>query len=507
MADQELIAKLREGVSIWNRWADMRDVVFDLSDADLRGMNLGEVDLNRAILVRADLSEANLEMADLSGANLRGAKLSKAYLSRLNLSEANLREADLSGSNLNWADLREADLRKADLSHADLRQADVRGANLSDAVLVGANLSEMDLSDLNLSGADLRDARLYDADLSGTNLRQANLRGARLKRANLRGAEMNDVLCAEADLNEADLSAADLSGANLTGADLRSARLQMATLNNVTLSAARLWETQRSGWSIHDVACAWAFWDEAGKEIMRYEAGEFERLYSSRARIELIYQGGITAFEVNTLPALLHHLAVKYPDCGVRLKSIEETGGGVKVSLHVEESSAVAVDAIREEAQRAQSAQIALRDDQIARLQIEKQLLLGDVLPRMLAAAGQHVEISGTATNLVIASGQASVRAKQVTGESEAILGLLQTMMGRIGEVAPVDRPKLEDAVSSVEQELGENKPKSSVLAAGLGVVKEIAVKVVESASEKALLEHWQPIVHQLGLYLSQVVH
>src|SRR6266851_5439408 len=99
----------------------------DVSNHDLRGINL----------MNGDLRGANLSLASVCEANLCGA----------NLSKADLHGADLSGTYLCWADLhganlREADLREADLSWADLRETDVRGANLSWACFGEASDSE-----------------------------------------------------------------------------------------------------------------------------------------------------------------------------------------------------------------------------------------------------------------------------------------------------------------------------------------------------------------------------
>ena len=69
-----------------------------LSEAVLRGANLGIADLRGA-----NLSEAVLSGADLSGADLGRADLSEANLSGANLSGANLDRADLRGANLDFS--------------------------------------------------------------------------------------------------------------------------------------------------------------------------------------------------------------------------------------------------------------------------------------------------------------------------------------------------------------------------------------------------------------------
>jgi hypothetical protein len=133
---------------------------------------------------------------------------------------------------------------------------------------------------------------------------------------------------------------------------------------------------------------------------------------------------------LNTLPALLDHLATLHPDCNIRLKSLEEAGGA-KVSIGVEEADARTVEEIKAEAERSQAVQIALRDEskRAERLEIEKRFMLEEVFPRMLAAAGPQVQIAGAATGLVIANGNASVYAPQTINDPSAIRNVQEEML------------------------------------------------------------------------------
>jgi hypothetical protein len=91
MANDDHIAKLKEGVADWNAWREKNpNVRPDLSGADLRGLNLMR--------------------ANLMGANLQGAELITAILCWAKLCAANLRTANLSGAVLTGADLADADL-------------------------------------------------------------------------------------------------------------------------------------------------------------------------------------------------------------------------------------------------------------------------------------------------------------------------------------------------------------------------------------------------------------
>ena len=99
MANPEHLAKLKQGVEVWNKWRDKNPgsitITPNLSYADLRGDDLGG----------ANLSEADLSGANLSGANLSGANLNWADLSEANLSEANLAISQVIGTNFHNATL------------------------------------------------------------------------------------------------------------------------------------------------------------------------------------------------------------------------------------------------------------------------------------------------------------------------------------------------------------------------------------------------------------------
>jgi uncharacterized protein YjbI with pentapeptide repeats len=121
MANPEHVARLREGVNVWNRWRKENALVRpdlsgeDLHDTNLRGMDLSAVDLS---------SRANLRHTDLSWANLHS---------------ANLRQADLSWANLHFAKLCHADLRQANFGSAILWEVDFSGSDLTN-VIVGSTI-------------------------------------------------------------------------------------------------------------------------------------------------------------------------------------------------------------------------------------------------------------------------------------------------------------------------------------------------------------------------------
>lgn len=74
MANEDQLTLLkRDGIAAWNRWRQHHpEVEIDLSEADLRHLNLSGVNFREANLSQADLSGAILDDADFTGANAAG---------------------------------------------------------------------------------------------------------------------------------------------------------------------------------------------------------------------------------------------------------------------------------------------------------------------------------------------------------------------------------------------------------------------------------------------------
>jgi hypothetical protein len=101
MANKEHLARLQQGVEVWNQWrAANREIRPDLSGADLHAANLSRADLFRADFFRADLCGADLHEANLHEANLHAADLAGACLERANLRTSVLVDTNFEGANL-----------------------------------------------------------------------------------------------------------------------------------------------------------------------------------------------------------------------------------------------------------------------------------------------------------------------------------------------------------------------------------------------------------------------
>lgn len=96
-----------------------------------------------------------LVKADLSNADLRGLDLSD-----LTFVEANFENSDLSMANLSSADFSSTNLRRASLVQANLSGAVFQSCDFTRANLRGANLGNATFDGVNFCGADLQRVKL-----------------------------------------------------------------------------------------------------------------------------------------------------------------------------------------------------------------------------------------------------------------------------------------------------------------------------------------------------------
>jgi len=422
----ENLAKLKEGVTVWNSWLEQNpDLQPDLSDADLSEANLFSVNLSGARLIRANLSQANVVGANLSRSNLSGAILTGA---------------DFFKSNLRSAELFEANLTRAKLFHVDLFRADLRGANLL-----------------------------------GANLRHAKLNTARL------------------------------NNAILIDTDLRSANLQATKLDGASLNGAKLWETQRAGWSIKDVICERVYWDKEAENPTEYEPGEFERLHSEQTTIELRYPGGLSTFELSTLPALLHHLSQKHDGVTIRLRNVEQSGGGVKVTLTLGDADGVVKAQVESEAAQLVQMQLKFREDEALRLQIENTTLkqLHETTIRMmLTASAPQAHFYGPVGIAALPSGSATVQVNQSADGNAELIQFLEKLLTYKADLSAAQATEIEAA----KVELQKSSPDKSVLSRSLDFIKtlpkEVLLKGAGKVGERLAEADYSNLLDQLGEFI-----
>ena len=151
MANEEHVAKLREGVDAWNVWRKQNPGI----QPDLQGVDLGEVDLGGVHLGMANLGGANLSKTNLSGANLR----------RTDLRRANFREANLSSVTFIVANLDETTRGGPIMATSELLWIAREG--FSDVIFSGADLSGADLDGADFTSALLGETIFANVDLTG----------------------------------------------------------------------------------------------------------------------------------------------------------------------------------------------------------------------------------------------------------------------------------------------------------------------------------------------------
>jgi uncharacterized protein YjbI with pentapeptide repeats len=185
MANEEHLARLKQGVAAWNAWRRENPTI----QPDLQQANL-----IRTKLLGADLRQTNLFRADLTRAHLAGADLTGAYLFMANLFMVDLTAAALAG-----ADLTRAHLFMANLSGANLTRAKLTRAKLFGAHLTGAHLLEADLTRADLERADLEATTLVGTNLEGANLTGCKVYGISAWNVNLTGTQQSDLVITPAD--------------------------------------------------------------------------------------------------------------------------------------------------------------------------------------------------------------------------------------------------------------------------------------------------------------------
>lgn len=144
MANREHIKILKQGVESWNQWRkDRPGIMPDLSKVDFNGPRF----LMTKISVLKRINGVAIHRVVLGGINFDSVDLSDTDLRRIDLSYANLTDALLSGASLSFANLSNANLNRAYLMFANLNNAKLEGANFSKASMAITNLDSVDLSE------------------------------------------------------------------------------------------------------------------------------------------------------------------------------------------------------------------------------------------------------------------------------------------------------------------------------------------------------------------------
>ena len=158
------------------------------SEVIINGKALDEILENHLHWLKQDVDgwkemRANLDGADISNTDLRYVNLKYASLNDVNFYKSDLRwanfcKASLQHTNLSYADFREATLNDANIFNSNLSHADFGEASLVGTYLINSNLTRADLRGANLCWADLRSCVFYHTDLRFCNFIHASFVGS-----------------------------------------------------------------------------------------------------------------------------------------------------------------------------------------------------------------------------------------------------------------------------------------------------------------------------------------
>ena len=146
------------------RTKDFGDV--RLVDAYMAGCILDFVDLTDRDMRGINLADASIVDGDLSGSDLTAAKLSGVKAARVRLVESTLTRATSTGGTFNEANFGRADLTDAYFERCSLVRADLDRADLDNARFVNCDLTGASMDDC----AMLRTPSFRGSDLTGVKL-------------------------------------------------------------------------------------------------------------------------------------------------------------------------------------------------------------------------------------------------------------------------------------------------------------------------------------------------
>ncbi|MCB9078481.1 MAG: pentapeptide repeat-containing protein [Anaerolineaceae bacterium] len=152
-----------------------------LEQAKMRQTNFENAKMRGAKLCKAHLYRAHLSSANLMYANFKYATLNNAILKEANLEHADLSETDLYGARLQDIEAAFATFEKANLSLAILERANLCHTNLRNAKLGGTFLDEANLEFADLSNTDLLSAHIAHLHINGIHLDRTRLWHEQLK--------------------------------------------------------------------------------------------------------------------------------------------------------------------------------------------------------------------------------------------------------------------------------------------------------------------------------------
>ena len=129
---------------------------------DLRGSDLGSVNMQNCNFGSADLSEAQMTFANLICTDFSRAWFHKADLYQATLHGADCSGADFSRARMRRCNARSTDFRRASFHTTNLSEGDLESSNFSEAHFQSANFADASLEDANLTGAFIVAGQYFD---------------------------------------------------------------------------------------------------------------------------------------------------------------------------------------------------------------------------------------------------------------------------------------------------------------------------------------------------------
>jgi|GEM_PF-3837496 len=260
-------------------------IIPDLSEIDLSGKSLTNLDLRNTLFASANLenikiSNCNLDFTNFEGANLKNTEFQNVTARNSGFLFANLKGSKIENSDMSRAYMPKVDLSEAEVANskfnavmmvnADAEKISIKDSEWKNSNLTGISLAYADMQRIQMQGVVLNNALLDQASIVSTDLEnafmnkahalgakfkdQCNMKGVTARNAyfsdtefenmlsmeeiDLRNAIMERVSLVNANMNKALLDKANLEYANLTNATLTGASAQFAKLNNATLEKA-----------------------------------------------------------------------------------------------------------------------------------------------------------------------------------------------------------------------------------------------------------------------------
>jgi len=130
----------------------------NLSDAELQGANLSNIDLSRAYLYRANMQGANLSNTNLTGSDISFANFKGAYLY-----STNLREVYASCTDFREAHLIDVDMTNGDFTEANFTRAEVLNVEMKGSTITNADFRHAVMHNSSFSGAYIKEVRIKKA--------------------------------------------------------------------------------------------------------------------------------------------------------------------------------------------------------------------------------------------------------------------------------------------------------------------------------------------------------